>query len=515
MIRHRWVVAALLASSGCALDGFEESNSLTQEDVEALVAKAPFPEVTPRSRAIQPDRVTVHEDGTRTIKLNLVEALRLSLVNNQQFLTTSENLDIELLSLNVLRHSWWPLAAPLAGTVTWVDAKDVAPASAQTVNASVSQKLPIGGTASLSFTEAGTQGPGPNFYTSAVTAGVNIPLFRGGGWRVTVEDKVAAERGYVYSRRTYEYARTTLLIQTVQSFFGQLQQQVTIANLERTLESAKRGVEISTLKFGAGKATKTDVFREELNVSNAENALSNAREGLRLSLDAFKIDLGLRPEDELILEKEEVSFNSMTVDPKEAVEAAVATNPTWLNARDQFDDAGRKLEIARNATLPQLDVNANYSWLQLPGILPFEDLETDTRAVTLGASFSIDLDRTVLNRDYQAAVIAYRQAQRAFQRSRDELTRETQRLLIQLRQAELSMNIQDRARKDAKRALELAEDEYDRGLKDNINVTDARNQLVNSENAYEAQLVTAKVTQLQLLQWIGRLQPDDEGRWVR
>ena len=515
MIRQRWVVAALLASSGCALDGFEESNSLTQEDVEALVEKAPFPEVTPRSAAILPERITVHADGTRSIKLNLVEALKLSLLNNQQFLIQSENLDVQLLSLDVLRHSWWPLASPLAGTVTWVDAKDVAPASAQSLSASVSQKLPYGGTASLSFSEAGTQGPGPNFYTSGVTAGMNIPLFRGGGWRFAVEDKVAGERGYVYSRRSFEYARTTLLIQTVQSFFGQLQQQVSIANLERTLESAKRGVEISTLKFGAGKASKTEVFREELNAANAENQLSNAREQLRLSLDAFKIDLGLRPEDELILEKEEVAFTTITIESKQANEGAFATNPTWLNARDQFDDAVRRLEIARNATLPQVDLNANYSWLQLPGVLPFEDLETDTRALSLGASFSIDLDRSVLNRDYQAAVITYRQAQRAFQRSRDELTRETNRLLFQLRQAEISMGIQDRARKDAKMALALAEDEYDRGLKDNIGVTDARNQLVLSENAYEAQLVTAKVTQLQLLQWIGKLQPDDEGRWVR
>ena len=50
---------------------------------------------------------------------------------------------------------------------------------------------------------------------------------------------------------------------------------------------------------------------------------------------------------------------------------------------------------------------------------------------------------------------------------------------------------------------------------DNLQVITARQQKVDAQNAYEAQLLTAKVTQLRLLQWIGRLQPDDEGRWVR
>ncbi|HEU4338821.1 MAG TPA: TolC family protein, partial [Planctomycetota bacterium] len=464
-------MVAVLATPGCGLTGFEDGHRLTPEEIQALVDDAPYPEYTPKGVAVQPDRVTVKPDGTRTIKLNLVEALKLSLANNQSFLASSENLDVQLLSLEVLRRSWWPLQSPLAGTVAWADAKDADPASSESLSASVSQKLPYGGTASLSFSESGTQGTGPNLYGSALTAGVSIPLFRGGGWRLAVEGKVSAERGYVYARRSYEYSRTELLIQTVQSFFGQLQQEVTIANLERNLESTKRGVELATLKFGAGKVTRTDVFRAELAVSNAQNSLINTREQARLSLDAFKIDLGLRPEDELILEKETIQFKSLTVEPKEAIDGAFATNPRWLNAQDQFDDAGRDLEIAGNATLPQVNVSANYSWIQLSETRPFEEFETGSRAVALGMDFSLDLDRSTVNRDYQAAVIRHRQAQRGFQRARDELARETQRLLTLLRQAEISMNLQDRAKSDARRNLELLESQYDRGtLADNLSL---------------------------------------------
>jgi outer membrane protein TolC len=515
MIRRGLLVFTLASVAGCNLDGFEESNRLSPDEIDALIDKAPYPDYTPSSSAVQPSRISMKEDGTRTIEIDLNEALRLILLNNQAWLGQSESLDLQLLSLQVLRRSWWPMQSPLVGTLAWGDTKDTDPASSQSLSASVSQKLPWGGTASISASESGAQGIGPNIYGANVTAGVNIPLFRGAGWRATVESQVSAERNYVYQRRNYEYARTDLLIQTVQSYFGQIQQQRTIKNLERTLESARKGAERSQLMFDAGKVTRSSVFREELNAANAENALTDARENRKLSLDAFKIDLGLRPEDDLVLEEEDISYTPLELDPKEAVEGAFASNPQWLNARDAFDDAGRALEIAHNATLPQVDVGANYTWAQLGSDRPFEDFETGTRGVGLTASFAIDLERSALNQTYQAAIIAYRQAERSFRRSRDEITRETQRLLIQLRQAELSMAIQDRAQKDAEKALELAQDEYERGLKDNINVTDARNQRVLSQNQFEAQRVTAKVTQLQLLQWIGRLRPDDEGRWFR
>ena len=515
MKRQGWLVVGLFVVSGCGLTGFEDSHRLSTEDIEALVEKAPYPELTPSSSSTQPGRVTVRPDGTRSVQLNLVEAVQLSLKNNQSFLSSTEGLDLQLLSLEVLRRSWWPLLSPLSGTVSWSDSKGSSPSSSESLSASLSQKLPWGGSMSLSASESGAQATGPNAYSSSLTAGINFPLFRGAGWRAAVESKVSAERSYEYAKRNYMYSRTELMIQTVQSYFGQLQQEVSIRNLERNLDSAKRGVEKATLQFGRGLVTRSDVFRAELNVANAENQLSVAREQLRLARDAYKIDLGLRPEDDLVLETEAIELKTLKIDSKEAIDLAFATNPRWLNARDQFDDAGRALEIASLDLLPQVDLSASYSWSQLPASRPFEDFETGGQGLALGASFSYDIDRSSVNRDYQAAVISYRQSQRGFQRARDEMARESQRLITSLRQAEVSMGIQDRARKDAEKALELIEDRYTRGLVNNLEVIEARDQLVNARNAYEAQLVSAKVTQLRLLQWIGRLEPDDEGRWIR
>jgi outer membrane protein TolC len=515
MIRLKWIAVAVLVLPGCNLTGFEDSHRLSSEEIQSLIDDAPFPEYTPDSETVPPGKITVGPDGKRTVEINLVEAIRLSLANNQGWLTQTETLDLQLLSLETLRRSWWPVQSPLTATVNYVDTKDADPAYAQTLGVGVNQKLPWGGSVNLSANQTGAQGPGNNFYAASASAGVTFPLFRGGGWRIAVESQVSAERGYVYSLRNFEYARTELMIQTVQSYFGLLQQELTEENLKKSLEHSKRGVEIATLQFGRGKVSRTDVFSAELAVTNAEDQLANTREEARTALDNFKIDLGLRTEDGLVLTKEDIDFKTFTILLDDAINEVLATNPEWLNARDQFDDAGRALAIASNANLPQVDLGANYTWAQVASTRPLEDLDTATRGVGLSLGFSLDLERSELNRAYQAAIISYRQAQRSFARARDRIARQAQQLLTELKQAEVRMTVQERARKDARSKLELAEDEYERGLKDNLYVIQARDQLVSAANAYEAQLVTAKVTQLRLLHYIGRLKPDDEGRWLR
>jgi len=516
MIRRSWVAVILFSAPGCGLNGFEESSRLDPEEIQSLIDSAPYPEMTPAASAVQPSKVTVKPDGTRSIEIDLVEALRLSLSNNQGWLGRTEGMDLQLLSLQVLHRQWWPVYSPISGSVSWGDSKGSDPSSSEGLSFSLSQKLPWGGaSASVSGSTSGSQGSGPNSYSSSYSAAIGFPLLRGAGWRLGVEDIVSAERGYAYARRSFEYARTDLLIQTVQSYFGQLKQNVNIANLERSLERAKRGAEMATLQFGRGIVRRTDVFREELAVNSAENALINARESARLALDVFKIDLGLRPEDELILLPEKLEYKSIAIPLDEAIKAAFATNPGWLNSKDAFDDAGRGLDRAYNATLPSVGLSASYSWAPAASDRPFEDFDTASRGVGVGLSFSLDLDRASINLAYQSAVIGYRQAERGFQRARDEMTRNTQSQVISLRQAEITMANQDRSRTDAKKALELAEDEYDRGLTDNLALIQLREQLVAAENAYEDQLLAAKVTQLKLLQWMGRLQPDEEGRWFR
>ncbi|HTF57662.1 MAG TPA: TolC family protein, partial [Planctomycetota bacterium] len=460
-------------------------------------------------------RAVAKPDGTRKITINLVEAIRLALANNQGFLSSTEGLDLQLLSLEATRRSWWPLPSELSGSVGWADSKGSTGSSSESLGVGVSQKLPWGATASVSAGQSGSQGLGPNSYSSSASAGISVPILRGGGWRLGIEGTVAAERGYVYARRNYAYNRTKLCVDTVESYFRQLQQQDIIRNSERNLERAKMGLRQAELLYRLARTSQTDVFRAEINVSLAEDALTNAKDQARIARDAFKLDLGLRPEDELNLEEEKLEHHPLAVDPEEAIAAVFKSNPFWLNAKDGFDDAGRALEFARNASLPSFNVGAGYSWSFEPTSRPFENFQLSSEGYSASASFSMPLDRLDINRSYQAAVISYRAAERGFRRSRDQFARDTQSLISAVKQAEANMVNQQRAIKNAERLVLLNTYEYRRGRIKNRDVIESQDQLLAAQNAYQAALVSAKISQLRLFQWIGRLEPDDEGRWFK
>jgi len=516
MIRTACAVATLLLVCGCGITGFEESNRLSPEEIKSLIDKAPYPNLTATSEAKLPGRTVTKPDGTRSATINLAEAIQLALANNQGFLSSTEGLDLQLLSLEATRRSWWPLlSSDLSGSVGWADSKGGSGSSSESVGLGLSQKLPWGASASLSAATSGSQGVGPNSYSSSASAGISVPILRGGGWRLGIEGTVAAERGYVYARRTYAYNKVKLYVDTVESYFRQLQQEDLIRNSERNLERAKMGLRQSDLLYRLARTSQTDVLRAKLQVTLAEDALTNAREQLRIAREAFKLDLGLRPEDELILEGEKLEHHPIAVNPEEAIAAVFQSNPFWLNAKDAFDDAGRGLEFAENATLPSLNIGAGYSWSFEPTTRPFENFQLSSEGYSASASFSYALDRRDTNRTYQAAVIGYRAAERGFRRTRDQFARDTQSLISAVKQAEVNMENQRRAIKDAERSVLLNTYEYRRGRIKNRDVIEAQDQLLAAQNGYQDKLVSAKISQFRLLQWIGRLEVDDEGRWFK
>jgi outer membrane protein TolC len=68
---------------------------------------------------------------------------------------------------------------------------------------------------------------------------------------------------------------------------------------------------------------------------------------------------------------------------------------------------------------------------------------------------------------------------------------------------------------DAQKTLERAQLDYENGRATNRDVIDAQVQLLDSQNACQQKLVTVKISQLRLLQFIGRLTTDPEGEWLK
>ncbi|MBI3855671.1 MAG: TolC family protein [Planctomycetes bacterium] len=511
---ERSAILLALLMSGCVSE-FGDAVRVTESETEALVRAAPFPKQTPQIRALPPSKIESKPDGTRVIRIDLREAIRLAVRNNQRFLAEGENLQVQLLSLEVLRHGWAPSISPISGNIVYTASPDGPHGLGEDATLTLSQKMPFGGSASASWTHAATQAPQPRGYTGTGSISFTQPLLRGGGYGVALEELVSAERGYVYAGRAREFNRVQLHVGVVESYFGLLQREQAIRNFERNLERAKRQALQAQIQESFGRVTRTDVYRSQLQVTRAESDLSVQREQLKIARDAFKIDLGIPPELELLLTEEKFDYRPLALTQDDAVAAALEHNPAWLNARDQVEDARRRLAVAVNATLPRFDVTASYVWASAVAPRWSGPYDPAARDLSVTGGFEIPLDRYSFRRDYQKAVIAERQAERDFLRARDGVVRDVQTQMVLLRQAELAMEFQRRSIRDAEKAARLAEFDYLRGKSANRDVIEAQDQLVQAQNGFEIALVQARISQLRLLNYIGRLAIDADGEWLK
>ncbi len=509
------IFLALAISAGCSVTGFEETLRVSERETARLLRKAPFPEGVPAAKAAPASTVEKLPDGHLKIRIDLREALRLALKNNAAFLLEGEALDVELLTLEVIRRGWYPMVDPLTGSLSYTASPDGPHTMDEDLQAGLSQKTPLGGTLSASWSHSGSQPPGRDAYSGAAAVSYTQPLLRGAGYRPAVEELVSSERRHVYSRRAYDYSRLSLQVGVVESYFGLLQQETVIGNFQINLDRARSLADRALILEQAGRVTRADVFRSQLQVTRAEANLVRAQEQLKIARDAFKIDLGLPPEAEVELLPEEIEYHPLSIPREEAAASALKNNPAVLNARDREDDARRALALAANATQARLDATVAYRWSSEAGIHPLDPYETDSRIFSVTGSFEIPIDNFALRRDYQKAAIACRQAERAHLRARDAATRDVQTRLVLLRQAELAMGFDQRAISDAEKTLERAQLDYENGRASNRDVIDAQVELLQAQNSYQQSLVSAKISQLRLLQFIGRLETDAEGEWLK
>jgi outer membrane protein TolC len=507
--------AAFLLIAGCSVTGFEDVHRVSDADVARLVDQAPFPEKTPTVQPAPPAAVEPDAEGRKVIRLDLKECLRLALKNNKEFLLEGEAIDVQLLTLEVLRRNWLPVLAPITGSYTYTSSPEAPHTTDESATAALSQKMPFGGNVAASWTHAGSQPPGRDAYTGVGTVSYTQPLLRGGGRRSAFEEIVAGERNYAYAQRVFDFNRVGLFIKVVESYFRLLQQEDAIRNFARNVKAATDQATAAKIRATAGLVPQTDLFRSQLQVTNATNQLEISREQLKIALDAFKIDLGLPPENDIALAPEKIDYRPLTITREEAVESALSRNPAWLIAKDKLDDAKRALALAENASLAKLDTIFAWSWTSDPAAHPLDPYDTAAREFSVTGAFELPIDRYGLRRDYQKAVIAYRQAERELGRTRDGVVRDVQSQLTLLAQAESTMQFQQRAIPDALKAARIAEFDYQRGRIANRDVLEAQEQHVQAQNAYQQALVSARIAQLRLLQFIGRLEADADGEWLK
>ncbi len=374
----------------------------------------------------------------------------------------------------------------------------------QGVGVEVSKLLPFGTTVTSSFRSewAGSQLGNANASTASMR--VTQPLLRGFGKQTTEYDLVNSRRNRVSSERNLELSKQRLAVDVVSSYYNILRQSGLADVAEKSLERNKELLRASEARLEVGLASKLDVFRAELQLSQAEDAAIYRKEALELALDSFKFNLGLAPTDQVALEMMEPEYQPVSVDVDAATALALQNRVEMREESDRIQDAQRSLAVSKQNLLPQVDLNLRYDRRGL-GDSFTSSFDFIDNAFNFYLTTSYPLDRSSENASYAMTQIDLAARRRQLKLMEYNIANEVRAAARNLERIGKSIVLQERNTDFAEKQLRLATLRYQRGLASNFDIIDAENNLIQARSNFVSLVSDYHVAQIELKRVTGTL----------
>jgi outer membrane protein TolC len=451
----------------------------------------------------------------------LEKCLGYALAHSREYRGQKEILFVTALDLIAQRHLWGPrffdtVTSRFTGTP---EAGDHEQAATLINDFSVRQRLPYGGEISVGAlvtyvnelrqhsSDAGRR----DEQTGALRAALDLPLLRGAGMAAR-ENLIQAERDLTYAVRSFERFRREFLVDIASDFFGLMRQRREIDNIQRQAQNLQWLAQRTTALADAGRVPYFEVQRSEQQVLFARNNLVNSQESYANALNAFKIRLGYPVDEPLALAPIDFEVPEPALEPQAAVAAALAYRLDLQNTADQVDDAHRKVRVAANNMLPDLDLFADVTLptdasQQYAGF----NLEPDDSRYTAGLIFQAPLDRVIERTGYRQAMVSLHRAQRSLDLEQQRVSEDVRRAIRRIEQSSFTLALQKQNIQIARQRLRgVLLRLRELGPRDFI---EAQEDLLEAQNRRDAARRDLRISILDFLLATGQMRVTAAGQW--
>lgn len=455
------------------------------------------------------------------VTLDLPQTLAYAVKHSREYRNRKDELFLAAIALLIERHLWGPrffndMTAQFTGVPEGGD-HDHAFTLINELRAT--QRLPYGGTiaasAVVAFVEQLRTAAGStadDTQTLELRLEASIPLLRGAG-KVAQENLIQSYRDLVYVTRDFERFRQQFLLRVATDYFDLLLQTNQITNVELQVKSLD---ELSTRMDAlatAGRVPYIDVQQSQQQVLFARNRLLAQRERYASELDSLKITIGMPTTTPLSLKPVELASPIPHLNAVEAIKTAWRMRLDLQTAEDHVDDSRRRVEVARNNMLADLDLNASIS-------VPTEerkprggtDLELGSGRYAVGMTYGAPLDRRIEQLGYRRSLIDLERTERSRTLLKDQIALAVRRSMrdIELAQSTLALQLKN---------LELAETRSEgvqlrqRSLQPR-DVIESEEDLRNARDARDLAIREQRVSVLTYLLETGQLRVTGDGQWL-
>lgn len=473
------------------------------------------------------------ERGARV--LDLATALDLAVRQSREFQTRRELLFLESLDLSLARHRFTPIygadgdgnftiTTPISviGTNSFGETVTGLRNGDQIVrgrmNFGLNWLLATGARLSADFTTdflRFVSGGSGQRVSSRLGGSLVQPLLRGAGFKATLESLKQSERDLLYALREFAQYRQTFAVTTAGDYYQVLQDRDTARNAFLDLQRSRQNVarERAFADEGQRPLASLDQFRQaEL---NSETRWLEAVRSYREGLDRFKISLGVPLDSRLVLDDQQLARLTIAdpgVPVAEAIPVAVATRLDLQTARERVQDAQRRVPIAKNNLLPQVDAAASGAFSS-PSSDGFSLPDPKLYNWSAGLDVDLGLDRKSQRNDFRRTLIAVEQARRQFALAVDNVRLQVASNWRALEQAKRNFENAELGVTLAERRVEEQELRMQLGRGQTRDLLDAQADLNNARNGRTAAIVNHTLARLRYWRDMGLLFIRDDGSW--
>jgi outer membrane protein TolC len=517
-------VLPMLADYEQAVLGDRESRVLlpepaAEEDAPAAPAGAdtPAPDAAPGAA---PGAGPAGDPGAEPVEVRHVDmrsALATAFESGREYLDRREGLYLAGLDLSLVRYRFGPV---LDGTVAmlWSDGEEQVASTSLAAGVGMSRVLPTGGTFSVAtglgvtaFGDTPEAGEDDPLWDGNLGFGLSMPLLRGAGHAISHEALTQAERDLVYAVRDFELFREDFSIDIADGFLDLVSRQQRLDNLRQNYEDARFDANKAEALRLVDRNRDEDVFLARRVLIDAESDLLQAQADYEVSVDSFKIRLGLPAEVAVEIGEERPVYRPLALDADSAVTVAIANRLDLKTAAERVQDVDRSVDIARNGLLPDMNLDLGLD-LGGDGGSPGDALP-DTWTATAGMALELPLDRQAERNAYRASLISRDRARRDYELLLDNVDRDVRDQLRQLKRTEQQIELQRDQIEQERRAVAVTRIRYEAGDVDNRDLIDARQSLVTAQNALVDLLADHFVGRLRLMRNLGILFIAPDGMW--
>lgn len=436
--------------------------------------------------------------------LTLGDAVRLALAHNLNLQSSVDVVEGAQIGEELARSRFGVKVTPSYsrgfGDQSFVD---------QRFGVEVSKLLPFGATLSASWRNDIANRELGNFNSTDVGFHLRQPLLRGFGAPTTEFELVNSRRAVQGAERSLRLAEERLVVEVVASYYDIVRQRGLADVARKSVERGRELLRASEARLEVGLASKLDVFRAELQLSQAEESLMLRNEALELALDAFKFNVGLDPLAEVELAIVEPEYQPVEVDVAALTELAIQNRLELREERDRIRDARRALSISRQNLLPQVDLNVQYEQRGF-GTSFADSFQFRDNALNAFLTTSYTLDRAAESASFALSQIDVAARERRLELTEHNVANEVRAAARNLERVGKSIVLQERNIEFAEKQLRLATLRYQRGLASNFDVIDAENNVIHARSNYVSLVSDYRVARINLKRVTGTLDIERE-----